>query len=225
MKVNLIAVTQSMIENKVLTAEELLVYIARVSNPENQLNTATADKLLRYLIRNKHWSPFDMVNLVIEVKTSRAIGQQILRHWSIKPQEFSQRYSEAVEVEPIELRRAASKNRQSSEEVFDPKISWFEFKDVSASLIVQTHVDNSKILYRKLIDAGIAKECARMVLPLATSTTIYLNGSCRSWIHYLEQRTSEHAQKEHRVVAKEIERIFQLIFPNLYKAIVEKDGL
>lgn len=227
MNVKLVSITKSLVEEKELTAEELLVYIARVSNPSNQLNTETADKLLGYMIKHKHWSPFDMVNMTIEVTTSKAIGIQILRHWSIKPQEFSQRYAEVVDIEPIETRKQGTTNRQAGNEVFDPIINNYSFptedgsdlKDYSASWNVKRYIEEGKILYKKLLEAGVAKECARMILPMATSTTLYLNGSVRSWIHYLEQRTSEHAQKEHREVAAEIQYIFNKNFPNIAKAL------
>lgn len=212
-----------MVEDKELSAEELLVYIARVSNPSNQLNLETADKLLYYLIKNKHWSPFDMVNMTVEVKTSKAIAIQILRHWSIKPQEFSQRYAEVTDIEPIHLRKAGASNRQSSEDRFDPWIS-SNYRDGKylgqrASDVIQRYVDIGQLLYKELLELGVAKECARFILPMATSTTMYLNGSVRSWIHYLQQRLDSHAQLEHREVATEIKNIFQQNFPNIIKAL------
>lgn len=228
MKVKLVSLTHSSIDEAILTPEELIVYIARVSNPDNQLNTATADKLLGYLIKKKHWSPFDMVNMTVEVQTSRMIAHQILRHWSIKPQEFSQRYAEVVDVEPIELRKQAEKNRQSSEEIIDPMIeldymgavseSYFPGAGLASEIITDT-IGYLKALYVSLLKAGVSKETARQILPLATSTTMYLNGSIRSWIHYLQQRTNSHAQKEHRIVAAEIESIFAENFPNIIKAL------
>lgn len=224
MEVKLVSVTQSYVEGVQLSPEELLVYIARVSNPSNQLNTETADKLIRYMIKHKHWSPFDMVNFTVEVTTSRAIAHQILRHWSIKPQEFSQRYAEAVEFEPIELRRAGATNRQSSEEVFEP-ILWGDCVGFSESgnRAVNDYLKQGLSLYKELLRAGVAKECARFILPLCTSTTMYLNGSVRSWIHYLEQRTDQHAQKEHREVALEIKALFKQHFPNVLKAVEDAE--
>jgi thymidylate synthase (FAD) len=225
MKVKLVSITDSLVfdeSGKKLTPEQLLVYIARVSNPSNQLNTETSDKLLGYMIKNKHWSPFDMVNMTIEVTTSKAISIQILRHWSIKPQEFSQRYAEVVDIEPIELRKTATTNRQSSETVFDPKVEIDCGNDVTkdiASLAISDHIQYTVNLYKALIKSGVAKECARMILPMATSTTMYLNGSVRSWIHYLEQRTDLHAQLEHRQVAAVIKQIFVENFPNISKAL------
>lgn len=218
MNVKLVSITQSLVEGQNLTAEELLVYIARVSNPSNQLNTETSDKLIGYMIKNKHWSPFDMINMTVEVTTSKAVGIQILRHWSIKPQEFSQRYAEAVDIEPIELRKQGVTNRQVGDEIFDPEI-YNGGEMQAASYAIERHISHGLSLYKELLNAGVAKECARMVLPMSTSTTLYLNGSVRSWIHYMEQRCSSHAQKEHRDVAKLIEAIFMEKFPMTSKAL------
>lgn len=237
MNVKLVSVTESHIhvgpDNKKLSPEELLVYIARVSNPSNQENTETSEKLLNYLIRQKHWSPFDMINVTFEVKTSKAIGIQILRHFSIKVQEFSQRYAEVTEIEPIQLRKTGSSNRQSSVEVFDPVVTvdWaggstdgaYFPAEGTASEIIDDTILYLQGLYRGLIKAGVAKECARMILPMATSTTMYLNGSVRSWLFYLSQRTDHHAQLEHQEVAKEIERIFMEVFPNTHRAFFTKE--
>jgi thymidylate synthase (FAD) len=215
MQVKVVSISQSLVDG-VDSAEELLVYIARVSNPSNQGNLETAPRLLRYLIDHKHWSPFDMANLCVEVKTSRAIAQQILRHWSIKPQEFSQRYAEVVEVEDVEIRKQGATNRQGGEEEFNPYLEKFGW---SARAMIDKHIETSQELYKELISAGVAKESARFILPLATQTTMYLNGSIRSWIHYLEQRLDAHAQKEHRLIAQEIEQIFKSKFPNVWEAI------
>jgi thymidylate synthase (FAD) len=214
MKVKLISLTKSTIEEKELSAEELIVYTARVSNPSNQLNTATADKLISYMVRNKHWSPFEMVDMTVEITTSRAIAQQILRHRSFSFQEFSQRYAEATEFEPIQLRKAGATNRQSSLEVFDPSEG-----DLKASELIEAHVQASNNLYNALLGAGVAKECARFVLPLNVQTKLYMKGSIRSWIHYLQVRTDEHTQLEHREVAEAILLIFQENFPNISKAL------
>mgnify|MGYP003461446926 FL=1 len=217
MKVKLISLTQSLVEG-VLTAEELLVYIARVSNPSNQLNTETSDKLIGYMIKNKHWSPFDMINMTVEVTTSKAVSIQILRHWSIKPQEFSQRYAEVVDIEPIELRKQGATNRQVGDEIFNPEIyNGGEMQE--ASYAIETYISKGVSLYKELLENGVAKECARMVLPMATSTTLYLNGSVRSWITYLNQRLSPHAQKEHRQVAERLAEIFKENFPSTTKAL------
>jgi len=227
MKVELVSITKSLVEDKEMSAEELLVYIARVSNPSNQMNTETSDKLIGYMIKNKHWSPFDMINMTVEVTTSKAVGIQILRHWSIKPQEFSQRYAEVVDIEPIELRKQGSTNRQVGDELIDDHIEFLEYIDDWTSRkysgfarsLIESHITTSKNLYKALINNGVAKECARMILPMATSTTLYLNGSVRSWIHYMEQRCSQHAQKEHRDVAKLVESIFKEQFPMTSKAL------
>jgi thymidylate synthase (FAD) len=221
MNVKLVSITKSVIEGTELSAEELLVYIARVSNPSNQLNTGTSDKLIGYMIKNKHWSPFDMVNMCVEVTTSKAIAIQILRHWSIKPQEFSQRYAEVTEIEPVQLRKAGATNRQSSQEVFDPLLYSrpYGVESFPASQAIKLYFEQGKTLYKELLDAGVAKECARMVLPMATSTTMYLNGSARSWIHYMQQRCDSHAQPEHQEVANLIADLFKTNFPNTYKAL------
>jgi thymidylate synthase (FAD) len=206
----LTAITQSLIEGENLSPEELIVFIARVSNPDNQMNLETADRLIRYLIKNKHWSPFEHVSLTVEIKTSRAIAAQILRHRSFVFQEFSQRYSSPTAMEPVQLRKQADKNRQSSSD----KIENPEMLEM-----IQNHLMASTKLYNDFIEKGVARECARMVLPLTTQTTIYMTGSIRSWIHYLEQRCSEHTQLEHRQIAFEIRELLIPRFPNLSKAI------
>ncbi len=236
MEVKLISLSSphGLLQNQgIRTAEELLVYIARVSNPANQLNTDTADKLIKYMIEHKHWSPFDMANMVVGVTTSKAIAIQILRHWSIKPQEFSQRYAEVTEVEPIEVRLQAKQNRQSSTEV----IGNIENSELEGSMrfhvdrhtdidelvewlhAVAQNLEQTMALYKRGIYLGVAKETARMILPMATSTTIYLNGSIRSWIHYMEQRCDAHAQVEHQQVAGLVRELFKTNFPNISKAL------
>jgi len=217
MKVKLVSITQSCIEEKELTAEELIVYTARVSNPNNQLNTESSDKLLNYLIKHKHWSPFEMVDMTVEIVTSRAIAAQILRHRSFSFQEFSQRYSEVQSFEPIELRYKGKTNRQSSENEIDSNVNEVVQKSIEALQ------NTSKKLYDNMIQLGVAKECARMILPLNTSTTIYMKGSIRSWIHYLSVRLHPTTQIEHRQIAEEINQIFQNNFPNIYKAINQND--
>lgn len=212
MQVKKIAITESFIEieGKKLSPEEIIVYIARVSNPDNQMNIETADRLIRYLIKNKHWSPFEHVSLTFEIKTSRAIAAQILRHRSFVFQEFSQRYSSPTEMEPIQLRKQAEKNRQSSTE---------EINDEEINKYLNEYLRLTQSFYNDLIGKGVARECARMVLPLTTQTTIYMTGSVRSWIHYLEQRCDEHTQLEHRQIALEIRELIKPMFPNLSKAI------
>lgn len=232
MNVRLISITQPVIKTvesegtdpvfRQLSPEELIVFTARVSNPGNQHNHGTADKLLAYLIKNKHWSPFEMVSMCVEIKTSRAIAQQILRHRSFSFQEFSQRYAEVVDMEPVQLRKQADKNRQSSTEEFDPRIQWQRENNpiaFDASEAIEKHMISIQNLYKSLLDAGVAKECARMVLPLTTQTTIYMTGTVRSWIHYLEQRLDPHTQLEHQQVAIEVARIFVQKFPNIAVAV------
>ena len=209
MSVKLVSITDPVIEG-IHSAEELITYCARVSNPSNQLNTETAPKLLKYLITHKHWSPFEMASMTFEIKTSRAIAAQILRHRSFSFQEFSQRYSTATELEEIEWRKQGSTNRQVGDDVVNL------FPDVSVQLAkIQ---QDSLLLYNTLINDGIARECARMVLPLNTSTTVYMNGTVRSWLHYLEIRCKNDTQKEHRVIADEIKNIFRQTFPNISEA-------
>ena len=220
MEVKLISCTGSFLNAAITEVEALIVYIARVSNPGNQNNMETAPKLIKYLIDNKHWSPFEMVDFTVEIKTSRAIAQQILRHRSFSFQEFSQRYAVATDFEPVQLRKQADKNRQSSTELFDPLIKIAEGVELTASWVIQNQLMHAKDMYRKLIDAGVAKECARMVLPLTTQTTIYMKGSVRSWIHYLMIRDDAHTQLEHQQIAKEIKKIFCDLFPNIADALL-----
>ena len=219
METKLISVTQSHIEG-INTPEELIVYTARVSNPENQMNMETSDRLIKYLIKHKHWSPFEMVDLTVEIKTSRAIAAQILRHRSFSFQEFSQRYSAVTKIEDIQLRAAGATNRQSSLEPCNPKL----YNGlVSGETAIVEHMKASTELYEELLKAGVAKECARMILPLATETTLYMKGSIRSWIHYLQIRCDETTQLEHREIALEILDIFKIEFPNIFKAVFSYD--
>ena len=204
MNVKLVSISKPLIDG-ITTAEDLISYCARVSNPINQLNTETAPKLLKYLIDHKHWSPYEMVSFTVEIKTSRAIAAQILRHRSFSFQEFSQRYSQSTSVEDIEWRLQGKTNRQvgEDEEELDPKLA-FQVAELQ---------EQSLNIYNKLLKNGFAKECARMILPLNTSTTMYMTGNVRSWVHYLELRTKEDTQKEHRNIANEIKKIFIKEFP------------
>ena len=225
MSVKLVSITHPSLE-KEMTPEEFIVYIARVSNPSNQMNVETAPRLLNYLINHKHWSPFEFVDMTVEIVTRRSFAAQILRHMSFAFQEFSQRYSSATNIQDIELRKQAEKNRQSSAEIFDPIIfrpdgdhdRWND-DTKSASKAVSDFIRASMNLYTELIDAGVAREVARDILPLATETTMYMKGSIRSWIHYLELRTLEDTQKEHRDIANMIRDIFKQNFPNISEAI------
>jgi thymidylate synthase (FAD) len=210
MPVSLVSITKPSIEG-IESAEDLISYCARVSNPSNQFNTETAPKLLQYLIKHRHWSPFEMASMTVEIKTSRAIAAQILRHRSFSFQEFSQRYSTATELENIEWRLQGKTNRQVGDEPVEL------FPDVATQLAkIQ---QDSLLLYNNLLDRGIAKECARMVLPLNTSTTIYMNGTVRSWIHYLDIRCKDDTQKEHRDIAVSIRDIFKQQLPNVSEAL------
>lgn len=236
MKVKLVSLTKSMIEEADLNSEELITYTARVSNPSNQLNTETSDKLLAFLTKNKHWSPFEMSDMCVEITTSRGIAQQILRHRSFSFQEFSQRYAEVTNMEPIQLRLQAEKNRQSSTDVCNPRIT-VDFNDLphgdefsnyfpvegKADELIELTLTYLQALYKGLLNAGVAKECARFVLPITTETTIYMKGSLRSWIHYLQIRTSEHTQLEHQQIALAILDILKEQFPSIYKGIFQ-DG-
>jgi thymidylate synthase (FAD) len=198
-----------------MNAEDIIAYCARVSNPKNQMNTKTAPKLIAFLIKHKHWSPFELASMCVEIKTSRAIAAQILRHRSFSFQEFSQRYSEANEIEPIELREPAEKNRQSSSKPFDKRNELYTLANKT--------MENSMKAYNNLIEAGVAKECARAVLPLGTQTTMYMNGTVRSWVHYIDLRTEENTQKEHRDIANKIKEIFIGQFPNVSQALGWED--
>ena len=209
MNVKLISLTQPHDES--MNCEDLIAYCARVSNPSNQNNTATAPNLLKYLIKHKHWSPFEMASMTLEIKTSRAIAAQILRHRSFSFQEFSQRYSVAQDLEEVQLRKQAEKNRQSSSLPFDKRNEVYHLANKT--------MESSMKAYNDLIEAGVAKECARAVLPLGTQTTMYMNGTVRSWIHYINLRTEENTQQEHREVASAIKDIFLEQFPNIAEAL------
>lgn len=222
MKVSLVSITQSLVPDVIMSPEELIVYIARVSNPSNQLNTGSSVRLLEYLIKHKHWSPFEMVDMTVEIVTSRGIAQQILRHRSFSFQEFSQRYAAVTDMEPVQLRRQADSNRQSSTEEFDPNIEFGNADDpyvTSASNAIKEHIERSEELYKALLDKGVAKECARFVLPLTTQTKIYMKGSIRSWIHYLQIRADSHTQLEHQQVALEIQTLFRQNFITIATAL------
>ena len=210
--VRLISVSAGMLE-KQKKPEEIMVYCARVSNPKNQDNTDTAPKLLAYCIKNNHWSIFEMANMCLEIKTSRAIAPQILRHRSFSFQEFSQRYAQATEFITYEARRQDLKNRQNSIADFPPDVQeWFS----NAQNKVQKE---SHALYEEALSKGIAKECARFLLPLNTQTTLYMNGSIRSWIHYITIRSDVSTQKEHREIALAAKKIFCEQFPNIARAL------
>ena len=206
-------------------AEINIVEIARVSSKRED-KTEEPEKLIRYLLKNGHFSPLEHSYMTMEIVTSKAIGIQLLRHRSFTFQELSQRYAIVDEFEPIELRKQADKNRQSSEEVFDPEINSFidlyqeEQEDIDpASYVISEYLRVGKHLYNHLISAGVAKECARMILPMCTQTTIFMTGSVRSWIHMLQIRDDAHAQKEVQLIAKEIKKIFKEQLPIISNAL------
>jgi thymidylate synthase (FAD) len=194
-------------------AEELISYMARVSNPANQSNTETSQRLIRYLIEHKHWSPFEMVNMCVSIETTRSIAAQILRHRSFSFQEFSQRYAEVTEVAaPPQFRKQDTKNRQNSTD------------DLSLTLRYQYTEETIKLynqcydLYQRMLEDGVAKECAREVLPMAAPTRLYMNGTIRSWIHYCQLRCGNGTQLEHRMIASQVQDILYSQIPNVCKA-------
>ena len=194
-------------------AQELIAYCARVSNPANQNNTETAPRLLRYLIKHRHWSPFEMANMVVEIKTTRAIAAQILRHRSFSFQEFSQRYAAVQSIpQPPLLRRQDAKNRQNSIDDI-PLAEQYAWNDQ-----ISEHYASSYALYDSLLQSGVAKECAREVLPLGSETTLYMNGTIRSWLHYVDLRGGPETQLEHRTVAMSIKDVIEKEMPDVYEA-------
>lgn len=200
-------------------AEVNIVEIARVSSSRED-KSEKPEGLINYLINNKHWSPFQHSYLTFEIETSKAIGIQLLRHLSFTFQEFSQRYAKVEKIEPIEIRKQAIKNRQSSEEIFDPELNvLLGGKKELASERIEWLLKQCQDTYNLLLEAGVAKECARMVLPMATSTTLYMTGSVRSWIHFLSIRDDAHAQLEVQLIAKEIKEILKQELPIISKAL------
>ena len=205
-KVNLISVTPD--------AEKHIAYVARVSNPKNQNNENFAG-LLKYCIKHGHWSIFEQSFMTLEIETTRGIAAQILRHRSFTYQEFSQRYADSNllgEVELPELRRQDSKNRQNSIDDLDPEVVEKLNKQMN------TLFSSAFSLYNQMLEKGVAKECARFVLPLATPTRIYMSGSARSWIHYINLRSGHGTQKEHMDIANECKSIFVEQFPSVAEA-------
>jgi len=196
-------------------AEKTMAYIARVSNPSNQDNEKYAG-LLKYCIKHNHWSVFEQSSMTLEIETTRAIAAQILRHRSFTYQEFSQRYASSTTLGDIdlpELRKQDLKNRQNSTDDLDPEmVEKFEKQMI-------TLFSSSKALYEQMLSQGVAKECARMVLPLCTPTRIYMTGSCRSWIHYINLRSAHGTQKEHMVIAEACRKVFTEQFPAVSEAL------
>lgn len=215
-EVKLVALSKPNVETGCHTAEELVAYAARVSNPTNQNNAETAPRLLKYLIKHKHWSPFEMVHLTLEIKTTRDISRQILRHRSFSFQEFSQRYAVSEDFTEREARLQDEKNRQNSMETDDEHIKheWMH---------AQARVRNfAKKEYAQALKMGIAKEQARVLLPEGlTETTLYMSGSLRSWIHYCDLRMANGTQKEHMDVAKQCWDVIGVHFPSVMEALDE----
>ena len=196
-------------------AEKTMAYIARVSNPSNQDNENFAG-LLRYCIKHQHWSVFEQASMTLEIETTRGLAAQILRHRSFTFQEFSQRYADSNllgEIELPELRRQDTKNRQNSIDDLDPAIVEKLEKQMN------TLFSSSLALYNQMLESGVAKECARFVLPLATPTRLYMTGSCRSWVHYINLRSAHGTQKEHMEIAEACRKVFTEQFPSVSEAL------
>ena len=217
-KVKLIALSKPSADTGCHTAEELVAYAARVSNPANQSNKTTAGKLVRYLIKENHWSPLEMVHLTLEITTTRDISRQIIRHRSFSFQEFSQRYAKSESFEVREARLQDLKNRQNSVALTEDNVELSkQWRDKQQELLEQ-----SKDVYNWALDNGIAKEQARAVLPEGnTETTLYMAGTLRSWIHYCDLRMGNGTQKEHMDIAKQCWGIIGVHFPDVIKAIEE----
>ena len=215
-EVKLISHTSGAGELAGLGPQEVISYVARVSNPHNQENFNTASGLLRYCIKHGHWSIFETASMTVEINTNRGIAAQILRHRSFTYQEFSQRYADTKLLDdtiPLpDLRRQDTKNRQNS------------IADLPSGMVtdyrnkIQKHFEDSMYLYNNLLDNGVAKESARFVLPLATPTRLYMTGSARSFIHYIELRTANGTQKEHMEIAEQVREVFKTVFPEVSQA-------
>ncbi len=208
MNVKLISVTPD--------AEKMMGYVARVSNPSNQENPKVAG-LLKYCVKHQHWSVFEQSYMTLEIETTRGLAAQILRHRSFTFPEFSQRYSDISllgEKIPLpELRRQDTKNRQNSIDDIDP------FVQQKYEMLMQDHFRDAMALYQTMLDEGIAKECARFILPLATPTRLYMSGSCRSWIHYIDLRSAHGTQKEHMDIAEACKNVFIEQFPTVAESL------
>jgi len=198
--------------SKTEDAEQLIAYMARVSNPNNQ-NNPHSTKLIGYLIKHKHWSPFEMVNMCVEIETTRSVAAQILRHRSFSFQEFSQRYAPVSgELLLPRLRRQDTKNRQNStDDLPAGTVEDFNCK-------VESLYSLQKALYEEMLQAGVAKECAREVLPLGSPTKMYMNGTLRSWLHYCDLRCANGTQYEHKLIADQVKELIAIHFPKVYAA-------
>jgi thymidylate synthase (FAD) len=190
-------------------AEKLVVKMARVSNPTNEDNWETGPKLLGYLMKHNHWSPFEMVNMCVKIETERDIAAQILRHRSFSFQEFSTRYSKTQPAEMPTFRRQDRKNRQNSFDDIHP--TYQQDLQIAAGRVIS----DAFLLYESLLERGVAKETARRVLPLCTPTTMYMQGTVRSWMHYIALRTLKDTQLEHRVIAEQCKKVFARCFPEI----------
>ena len=225
MKVELVSYTKSEIEG-IDNLQELVSYCARVSNPDNQLNNETSEKLITYLINNEHWSPLEMVNVCLQIKTTRDIARQILRHRSFSFQEFSQRYADPTEdlennFVNRDLRLQDPKNRQNSIEL--ERTSENLMKQMNFHANQKKIVDKAVAFYKQAINEGVAKEQARCFLPEGlTISKLYMNGNLRSWIHYIQLRSANGTQKEHMEIAKECARVIEKIFPLISKFVKNK---
>lgn len=191
--------------------DNLVAYMARVSNPDNQDNRDTAPRLIKYLIKHKHWSPFEMVSMCIKINTTRSIAAQILRHRSFSFQEFSQRYAQVIQQPvPQDLRLQDTKNRQNSIDGMN------EHDKQYFQLQLQQHYEQAQWLYNQMLTAGVAKECARDVLPLSTPTTLYMHGNLRSWLTYCDLRSGNGTQLEHKIIADKCKELIAVHFPQCF---------
>jgi thymidylate synthase (FAD) len=216
MSVSLVGMTQPSAMTGCHTANELIAYTARVSNPDNQNNPKTAAKLLAYLIKHEHWSPFEMVSVTMEITTTRDISRQIIRHRSFSFQEFSQRYAKSTNFETRECRLQDEKNRQNSIETEDRELA--ESWNMAQKRVINAAND----AYKWALENGIAKEQARAVLPEGnTETTLYMSGTLRSWVHYCKLRMANGTQKEHIEVAEQCWDVISQHFPDVAKAVEE----
>lgn len=216
-EVKLIACSTGAGELEGKSPQDVISYVARVSNPHNQENYRTSGGLLKYCIKHAHWSIFETVSMTLELNTTRGIAAQVLRHRSFTFQEFSQRYADTKLLDqtiPLpDLRRQDTKNRQNSVSDLPPGVVQ-QYQDK-----IDRYFRDGMSLYNNLLDNGVAKECARFVLPLATPTRIYMTGSCRSWIHYINLRTANGTQKEHMELAEQCREVFTTVFPDVAEAL------
>ena len=216
-EVKLIATTTGAGELEGKDPQEVISYTARISNPHNQENYRTATGLLKYCIKHAHWSIFETASMTLEINTNRGIAAQVLRHRSFTFQEFSQRYADTKLLDqtiPLpSLRKQDKTNRQNSTNDLPPgMVEEYQKK-------IQKHYEDGMDLYNNLLDNGVAKECARFVLPLSTRTRIYMTGSCRSWIHYINLRTAHGTQAEHMELAENCKEVFTQVFPDIAEAL------